>query len=73
MRATCVGELSTGEEHFPRGIITNTEGGDSKPGKGVGGNVFIALQEYGGRTSPALMQPGGQVRKGRGRLILLEN
>ena len=40
MRATCVGELSIGKEHFPRGIITNTKGGETKPGKGVGGNVI---------------------------------
>jgi hypothetical protein len=31
MRATCVGELSIGEEHFPIGIVTNMEGGGNEP------------------------------------------
>ena len=47
MRATCVGELSIGEEHFPIGIVTNMEGGGNEPvnepSKRGGGQRYSSL------------------------------
>jgi hypothetical protein len=58
MRATCVGELSIGEEHFPIGIVTNMEGGGNEPRKRGGGQPYSSKSteaEPHQRMSPVFM------------------